>query len=164
MLGFEWGNSVGAKTPHSFNSIIILFEDGEYMLQSSDSVIPDELEQNKNVFLYTYLNEENRVDVLHMALLYTVFKDNDKAKASFVEFRFTIDDFMSLYKELGLVYRVEKNVTDEVPEKIFTVDVPISDKINAVKFAQDAIAPASCLILKLIYGNNKGFHFPDLEN
>ena len=40
MLGFEWGNSVGAKTPHSFNSIIILFEDGEYMLQSSDKAQP----------------------------------------------------------------------------------------------------------------------------
>lgn len=159
LMGLEWNDTPGMKTRDSFNSIMILFEDGEFILQPSDSIEPEELEKNNNVYRYTYLNEHNRTDLLHMSLIFVVFKETNKAKESFTLFNFAIKEFMDLFKTLDFKIKTDN---DQITGVSYTVEIEINQSRSHIKFTEESVAHASCLILSLYYGTERNNqYFPN---
>lgn len=155
LKGLEWivfmdKDHYEGEPLQSFDSMMILFKDGEFIIQPADCENPNVLDNNDLVRSYTYVNERNRIDCLHTTLLYLIVLTNKKSEESFLRMQFNIEEFFKLFENLHIT--VTKQDKDSKTE--YSALLPIESNYNTINFTVGSIVEASKVMLKLLYSGS----------
>lgn len=152
-ISFDETAKVGGNPP-LFGAIMILFKDGEFILIDSDTITPQDIESYDNILHFAYTNKEDRINCLHIALVFIMLHESEQTTKSFRTFEFTFVEFIELYDMFGFTLKIEELNTDDDNESVYILSMPFISEYNAVKFSKKHIVKASCLILSMFYSSS----------